>query len=79
MVTAIDKAGHKVFVDYTPDCEYNEGGFYCETFADEDGADKIDDFCIHPEDCDCTDEEAVEEYIRNYYKDEVLDLEFSFD
>ena len=79
MVEAKDKAGQTIYINHTPDCEYNEGGYYCETYSDEDCDHKIDDFCIHTDDCDCEDEGAVLEYMSHYYDDEVLDLNFDFD
>lgn len=36
-----------LYVSATPDCEPNEGGYYCQVYADEDYGDQIDDFCIH--------------------------------
>ena len=79
MIETRDKAGHRIYISYTEDCEYNEGGFYCEVYADEDGDNKIDDFCVHTDDCNCEDYDAVEEYIAHYYDDEVLDMDFDFD
>ena len=38
-----------LYVSATPDCEPNEGGYYCQVYADEDYGDQIDDFCIHPD------------------------------
>lgn len=73
-----DKNGQMVYISYIPDCGENEGGLYCETWTDEYYNHKIDDFCIHKGDCDFT-QEGIEEYIKNYYKDEVLDLSFNFD
>lgn len=35
-----------LYVSATPDCEPNEGGYYCQVYADEDYGDQIDDFCI---------------------------------
>ena len=34
-----------LYVSATPDCEPNEGGYYCQVYADEDYGDQIDDFC----------------------------------
>lgn len=33
-----------LYVSATPDCEPNEGGYYCQVYADEDYGDQIDDF-----------------------------------
>ena len=35
-----------LYVSATPDCEPNEGGYYCQVYANEDYGDQIDDFCI---------------------------------
>lgn len=78
MIRVTDKDGNVVFVDYIHDCGSNVGGFYCQTYSDERGDNKIDDFCIHPEDCDCSNYDEVEDYIRHYYENEVLDLNYVF-
>ena len=65
-----DKAGHILYVSTTPDCEYNEGGHYCEVYADEDYSIKLDDFCVHTDDCDCDNEKEVEKYIESYISQE---------
>ena len=44
-----------LYVSATPDCEPNEGGYYCQVYADEDYGDQIDDFCIHPDELAATD------------------------
>ena len=87
MIETTDKAGQKVYVTYVNDCEDNAGGFYCETYSDENCDHKIDDFCVHLESLwnysEPYSERAIldrlKEYIRDYYKDEVLNLEFNFD
>ena len=73
-----DKQGQRVYVTFIPDVEPNKGGFYCETYTDDRCDRKIDDFCIHEGDCELTDK-GIREYITNYYKDEVLNLEWDFD
>ena len=55
-----------VYVHYIPDCGENTGGYYCEVYSDEDMEDQIDSFCIHPDDCDCTNEDEVVRYIKEY-------------
>lgn len=83
MITAKDKAGQTVYITYVNDCGDNAGGFYCETYSDENRDHKIDDFCVHPGDfqpyfgSDFYD--RLEEYIRDHYKDTVLDLNYNFD
>lgn len=56
----------KVWITYIKDCGENEGGYFCEVYADEDYNERIDYFCIHPEDCDCTNEDEVENFIEEY-------------
>lgn len=73
-----DKKGQWVYVSYVPDCEPNEGGIYCETYVNELMDKKIDDFCIHRDDCDCSSVCAVEQHIADYYKDIELDLNYNF-
>ena len=70
MIETKDKAGHTLYVTTTPDCEDNEGGYYCEVYADEDFITKLDDFCVHPEDCDCDNDDEVEKYIMSYISQE---------
>lgn len=56
----------RVYISVTEDCGENEGGFYCQVYSDKDCENQIDDFCIHPEDCDCKDEAKVERFIHEY-------------
>ena len=65
MIEARTAKGTMVWVSYIPDCGSNVGGFYVEIYLDEYG-DRYDDFCIHPEDCDCADWDAVERFAREY-------------
>jgi hypothetical protein len=65
MTRATTAKGTGVIVFTTPDVEPNEGGLYCEICLEWDG-DRFDDFCIHPDDCDCSDEEQVDAYIDRY-------------
>lgn len=55
-----------VWISTTPDCYENEGGYYCEVYSDRDMTNRIDYFCIHPEDCDCDNDEEVEKFIAWY-------------
>lgn len=57
--------GFEVTINIVDDVEPNEGGFYVEIEIAEQ---KVDDFCIHPEDCDCSDPIAVMEYARDYVR-----------
>ena len=59
------KKGTKVWLSFVPDCEYNKGGWYVEIYLNEYG-DRYDDFCIHPEDCDCRNCSAVERFATEY-------------
>ena len=58
----------KVWISMTPDCDENLGGYYCQVYEDENMECQIDDFCIHTDDCDCTNEEEVENFIKEYSK-----------
>ena len=55
-----------VTITFTKDVEPNEGGYYCEVYLGDTPDNKIDDFCIHPTDCDCTNMEEVESYARKF-------------
>ena len=35
-----------LYISITPDCDPNEGGYYCQVYDDEDMANQIDD-CSH--------------------------------
>lgn len=72
MLEAISKDGHKVYLDYIEDCEDNEGGFFVMVYAYEDSlsCDYFDYFCIHTDDCDCTNYDEVEKYAVKYVADE---------
>ena len=62
-----------VWISRTEDCDENKGGYFCQVYLDKDMEHEIDFFCIHPEDCDCTNEDDVEDFIRTYammYEDE---------
>ena len=37
------------YISLTPDCDPNEGGYYCQVYEDQDYSEEIDDFCIHPD------------------------------
>lgn len=72
MYNAITKKGTEVIVYTTKDVEPNEGGLYCEINL-ANGDIPLDDFCIHPHDCDCSNDSAVEEYIKNYILSDEID------
>lgn len=65
MIRAKTKKGTPVWVSTIEDVEPNKGGLYCEIYLNFFG-DRYDDFCIHAEDCDCTNDKAVIAYVRNY-------------
>ena len=46
--------GTKVYLAFHEDVAPNLGGYWVEIYLDPNG-DRHDDFCIHPEDCDCSD------------------------
>ena len=85
MIQVKDKAGQTVYVSYVHDCGDNPDGFYCETYSDENGDHKIDDFVVRPTDiydfADLTYPRIIkelEEIIRHYYDEEILDLTYDF-
>lgn len=59
------KDGQIVCCCINNDCEENEGGYYVEIY-DSDMNVVLDDFCIHTDDCDCNDWNAVENYVKQY-------------
>lgn len=68
----LTKDGVPVRLAFVPDAEPNRGGWYVEIYAWNpqygfDG-DRTDDFVIHPDDCDCSSEQAVREYARNHIR-----------
>ena len=38
-----------LYISFVPDCDVNEGGYYCQVYSDKDMEYQVDDFCIHPE------------------------------
>lgn len=66
---AKDKNGNTVYVSYLDDCDENEGGYYCQVYTDKWYDHEIDDFCVHPYDCDCEDLDEVEKYIAKFISD----------
>ena len=70
MIHAKTKKGTDVWVALVDDVDENEGGFYCEVYEDPwCDSDRIDDFCIHPEDVDCSNDSEVTAYVCNYIKE----------
>lgn len=57
--------GTPVWFWMMPDCDENEGGFYVEIGLDEN-LEMYDYFCIHPDDCDCNNEDEVYTYAKEY-------------
>ena len=62
---AYTKKGTEVYLSFVPDCESNVGGWFVEIHLNVYG-DWYDYFCIHPEDCDCTDWDAVEKVAKEF-------------
>lgn len=60
--------GTPVRFEYFPDCGTNEGGFYVQIYMRDEQygfwGDPYDNICVHPDDCDCGDMDAVEKYIK---------------
>ena len=73
--TLLTKDNFEVTINIVDDCCENEGGFYVEVEINDQ---KVDDFCIHPEDCDCEDPIAVMEYARDYVRKLELDWDGSY-
>ena len=65
MLKAQTKKGTEVWLAFIPDCGTNVGGWYVQIYLTETG-DPYDDFCIHPEDCNCGNYNAVAEVARKY-------------
>lgn len=65
-VLATTAKGTKVCLCFVDDCEDNEGGFFVEVYEYPGTGDYFDYFCIHKEDCDCKDMNAVEEFAKKY-------------
>ena len=55
-----------VWISRVEDCGENKGGYFCQVYADENMEYEIDYFCIHPEDCDCSNDNDVDDFIRLY-------------
>lgn len=65
MIRAYTHKGTPVWVQTINDVEPNKGGKYCMIHKNMYG-DVVDDFCIHPEDCDCNNETEIINYVKNY-------------
>ena len=72
MIEAVTKRGTKVWLSFNPDCEDNEGGWFVEVYL-HPADDYYDYFCVHKEDCDCKDMDAVEEYAKWFMKTAVAE------
>lgn len=59
-----------LYVHYIMDSGENTGGFYSEVYSDVDMTNRLDYFCVHPNDCDCRSTNDVEQYIRTYVSNE---------
>lgn len=79
MIRVTDKIGQVVYVTTIMDYDEEYGRcIYCETYSDENFDNKIDDLVVHSWDCNIFDDKQVEEFIKDYYKGETLDLDFIF-
>ena len=65
-IVATTAKGTKVCLCFVDDCEDNTGGYFVEVYFYPGDGDRYDYFCIHKEDCDCEDMNAVEEFARKY-------------
>ena len=73
---ATDKKGQKVHLSFVNDVEPNKGGYYVEVYNNLES--KIDDFCIHPTDCNCSSLYEVDKYAREYVAQQEYDLNYKF-
>lgn len=73
MITATDSKGKMVFVTTIEDCDENQGGLFCQVYADRNFDKEIDNFCVHPDDCDCGSDTAVEAFVQRYVKSQEYD------
>ena len=80
-----DKTGAEFWVCAVPDVDPNPNGWYCEIYADEDRAQKIDDFVVHPGDIygyyqlsEDEEVEAVRDFVQATYAQIALDKDFIF-
>ena len=62
------KNGIELNVVDLPDVGENEGGVFCEVYSvDDTNYDNVLDYIVvHREDVDCSNDEAVEKYIKDY-------------
>jgi hypothetical protein len=58
----------KVWISKIEDCDDNTNGYFCQVYTDADMEHEIDYFCIHTDDCDCTNEKEVDKFIEEYSK-----------
>ena len=63
MIKAKTKNGTEVYCALTEDVYPNIGGYYVEVCWTE-LMDSFDNFCVHPYDCDCSNSDSVEEYVK---------------
>jgi hypothetical protein len=54
-------------ISLTDDCEENTGGYFCEVHQPDVLDDRIDYFCIHPD--ELSENPDIEFWIRNYIDD----------
>lgn len=63
------KSGMILYYDVQNDCDENYGGYFVEVYTDINFIHRLDYFCVHPEDCDCKNEDAVYDYVRQYIRE----------
>lgn len=52
-----------VYVTTCEDCGDNIGGLFCQVYTDEYFDEELDFFCIHPDECDCKNTDAIRKFI----------------
>lgn len=85
MIEIKNKKGQTAYVSYALDSGENPDGFRCEVYSDATKGNKVDEMIVKPTDIydfyqmDYPEQiRALEQYIREYYANEELDLSYRF-
>ena len=63
------KSGTLLYFDVREDHDENYNGYFVEVYTDINFKHRLDYFSVHPEDCDCNDEDAVYDYVRKHIRE----------
>jgi hypothetical protein len=75
MIKVETKNGVMLYITLCDDCGENKGGYYCEVSLDEDGVFEYDNFVIHNEELECTnDKDAYIQFCCEEYAKGVDDM-----